>query len=57
MLTQRQLLHTVWGVNYERETRLLQVNICNLWRMIEPEPTRLTDILTEHGVGYQLKMV
>ena len=57
VLTHRQLIVSVRGVNYESETHLLQVNICNLWRKIELEPTRPTDILTEPGVGYRLKMV
>ena len=54
VLTHRQLLRQVWGVNYETETHLLRVNISNLRRKIESNPTRPHYILTEPGVGYRL---
>jgi len=57
VLTHRQLLRTVWGLNYESETHMLQVNISNLRRKIEPDPTRPIYILTEPGVGYRLKLI
>jgi two-component system KDP operon response regulator KdpE len=57
VLTHRQLLRSVWGVSYEGETHLLQVNISNLRHKIEPNPTRPTYILTEPGVGYRLRML
>lgn len=55
VLTQRQLLREVWGVGYEQETHMLRVNISNLRRKIEPDPTRPTHIVTEPGVGYRLQ--
>ncbi len=55
VLTHRQLLHQVWGAGYELETHLLQVNISNLRRKIEPDPSRPRYILTEVGVGYRLR--
>lgn len=55
VLTHRQLLSLVWGGGYEAETHLLQVNISNLRRKIEPDPSRPTYILTEVGVGYRLR--
>jgi len=55
VLTHRQLLREVWGVGYEQETHMLRVNISNLRRKIEPEPTRPRYILTEPGVGYRLR--
>jgi len=54
VLTHRQLLRLVWGAPYEAETHLLRVNISNLRRRIEPDPTRPRYILTEPGVGYRL---
>jgi two-component system KDP operon response regulator KdpE len=57
VITHRQLLRAVWGIAYENETHLLQVNISNLRRKIEPDPTRPTYILTEPGVGYRLKLI
>jgi len=55
VLTHRQLLRQVWGVGYDQETHLLQVNISNLRRKIEPDPSRPSYIITEVGVGYRLR--
>ncbi len=55
VLIHRQLLREVWGVGYEQETHMLRVNISNLRRKIEPDPTRPRYILTEPGVGYRLR--
>lgn len=55
VLTHRQLIHEVWGAIYEDEHRLLRVNISNLRRKIEPNPSRPVYLLTELGVGYRLK--
>ncbi len=57
VVTHDQLLRSVWGTAYESETHMLQVNISNLRRKIEPDPTRPTYIVTEPGVGYRLKML
>jgi two-component system, OmpR family, KDP operon response regulator KdpE len=55
VLTHRQLLQKVWGQGYEDELHLLRVNMSNLRRKIEPDPTRPTFIQTEAGVGYRLR--
>ena len=55
VLTHRQLLHKVWGHAYEEDLHLLRVNISNLRRKIEPDPTRPSYIQTEAGVGYRLR--
>ncbi len=55
VLTHHQLLRQVWGASYEPETHLLRVNISNLRRKLEPDPSRPQYILTEPGVGYRLK--
>lgn len=55
VLTHRQLLRQVWGLGYEDEMHLLRVNISNLRRKIEPEPSRPHFIVTEPGVGYRLR--
>jgi two-component system KDP operon response regulator KdpE len=57
VLTHDQLLRAVWGTGYESETHMLQVNISNLRRKIEPDPARPIYIVTEPGVGYRLKIV
>ena len=43
------------GVGYEQETHMLRVNISNLRRKLEPDPTRPHYLLTEPGVGYRLQ--
>jgi len=55
VLTHRQLLHEVWGAEYGDELHILHVNISNLRRKIEPDPSRPHLIITEPGVGYRLK--
>jgi two-component system KDP operon response regulator KdpE len=55
VLTHRQLIQYVWGNAYETEAHLLRVNMSNLRRKIEPDPTRPRFILTEPGVGYRLR--
>src|SRR5664280_457399 len=57
VLTHNQLLRSVWGTAYESETHMLQVNISNLRRKIEPDPSRPIYIVTEPGVGYRLKII
>jgi two-component system KDP operon response regulator KdpE len=56
VLTHDQLLRAVWGTAYESETHMLQVNISNLRRKIEPDPVRPSYLITEPGVGYRLKV-
>lgn len=55
VLTHRFLLREVWGAEYGEEFHMLHVNISNLRRKIEPDPTRPQFIITEPGVGYRLK--
>jgi len=56
VLTHRQLLRRVWGTAYEGEMHILRVNISNLRRKIEPDPSRPHYLLTEPGVGYRLRV-
>jgi len=55
VLTHGQLLREVWGPGYAGEMHLLRVNISNLRRKLEPDPTRPHYIVTEPGVGYRLR--
>ena len=55
VLTHRHLLREVWGAAFEPETLLLQVNVSNLRRKIEPDPSRPRYVITEVGVGYRLR--
>ncbi|MGA2368351.1 MAG: response regulator [Dehalococcoidia bacterium] len=56
VLTHNQLLREVWGTGYEQEFHILHVNVSNLRRKVEPDPTRPQFIITEPGVGYRLKL-
>jgi two-component system, OmpR family, KDP operon response regulator KdpE len=55
VLTHQQLIHYVWGDNYEADSHLLRVNISNLRRKIEADPSRPRCVMTEPGVGYRLR--
>jgi two-component system KDP operon response regulator KdpE len=55
VLTHHYLLRTIWGAGYEYDLHILRVNMSNLRRKIEPDPTRPRFILTEPGVGYRFK--
>ena len=54
LLTQRQLLEEVWGPGYVGAANLLQVNISQLRRKIEPDRANPRYLLTETGAGYRL---
>jgi two-component system KDP operon response regulator KdpE len=56
VLTHNHLLREVWGTGYEQEFHILHVNVSNLRRKIEPDPSRPQFIITEPGVGYRLKL-
>lgn len=55
VLTHRQIFQQVWGQDLASNIHLLRVNISNLRRKVEPDPTRPRYILTEPGVGYRLR--
>lgn len=54
VLTHNQLMRAVWGAEFKPDMHMLRVNISNLRRKIECDPTRPRYILTEPGVGYRL---
>jgi two-component system, OmpR family, KDP operon response regulator KdpE len=53
LVSQRQLLHEVWGPAYDTETHYLRVYMGNLRRKLEPEPSRPRYFITEPGMGYR----
>ena len=58
VLTHQQLIHAIWGsqaVDDEEDSHLLRVNVSNLRRKLEADPSRPRFIVTEPGVGYRLK--
>ena len=56
VLTNDQLLRQVWGTAYEGDMHILRVNISNLRRKIEPDPSRPHYLVTEPGVGYRIRV-
>ena len=55
LVTQRQLLHEVWGPQYEHETNYLRVHLANVRRKLEPVPSRPRYFVTEPGMGYRFE--
>jgi two-component system, OmpR family, KDP operon response regulator KdpE len=55
LVTQRQLLHEVWGPAYETESNYLRVYLAQLRRKLEPEPSQPKYLLTEAGMGYRFR--
>lgn len=54
VVTHRQLLHDVWGTNYEQQTHYLRVYMAQLRHKLESDPARPRLLTTEAGVGYRL---
>jgi two-component system KDP operon response regulator KdpE len=55
MVSQRQLLHEVWGPAYEKESHYLRVYLAQLRRKLEPDPSHPVHLLTEPGMGYRFE--
>ncbi|MDD5286923.1 MAG: response regulator [Desulfuromonadaceae bacterium] len=56
VLTHSQILKHIWGLTYLEQPHVLRVNISNLRRKIEANPSRPRHIITEPGVGYRLRV-
>jgi two-component system KDP operon response regulator KdpE len=54
LLTHRMLLQEVWGPGYADASNLLQVNVSQLRRKLEPDRGHPRYLLTEPGAGYRL---
>ena len=57
VLTHSQILKQIWGIAYLEQPHVLRVNISNLRRKIEADPSRPRHIITEPGVGYRLRTI
>jgi two-component system KDP operon response regulator KdpE len=56
LVGQRELLKSVWGPNYGKETNYLRVYLAQLRRKLEVEPSRPKHLITEPGMGYRFEM-
>ena len=57
LVTQKQLLHEVWGPQYGEESHYLRVYMGQLRRKLEADPSRPVHLITEAGMGYRLETV
>jgi two-component system, OmpR family, KDP operon response regulator KdpE len=55
LITQRQLLHEVWGPQYSTETNYLRVYMAQIRRKLEPDPSRPRYFITEARMGYRFE--
>ena len=55
LVSQRQLLQSVWGPQYEKETNYLRVYLAQIRRKLEPDPANPRYFVTEPGMGYRFE--
>ncbi len=55
VITHRQLLREVWGLNSSEQTQYLRVYMAQLRHKLETNPSRPQFLTTEPGVGYRLR--
>jgi two-component system KDP operon response regulator KdpE len=55
VLTHRQILKEVWGPSHVSQTHYVRVQMAELRKKIERDPSRPKLLVTEPGVGYRLR--
>ena len=55
LVSQRQLLHDVWGPEYQHETNYLRQYMAQLRRKLEADPARPVHFRNEPGMGYRFE--
>jgi two-component system, OmpR family, KDP operon response regulator KdpE len=53
LVSQQELLRSVWGPQYVEERHYLRVFLGQLRRKLEPDPSRPRYLITEPGMGYR----
>lgn len=56
LVSQKDLLHEVWGPGYGRESNYLRVYANQLRRKLEPDPTHPRYLVTDPGQGYRFEV-
>jgi two-component system KDP operon response regulator KdpE len=56
VVTNKQLLHEVWGRNAEDNNHYLRIYAQHLRRKLGDDPMQPKHIITEAGIGYRLKV-
>lgn len=54
LVSQKEILQTVWGPKHERETHYLRIYLGQLRQKLEDDPSHPKHLLTETGMGYRL---
>lgn len=57
VVTHRQLIESIWGLDGQEYSQYLRIYISQLRKKIEPDPNQPTFILTEPAVGYRLTVL
>jgi two-component system, OmpR family, KDP operon response regulator KdpE len=55
LITQKHLLHEVWGVTHANKTNYLRVYMAQLRRKLETDPAHPRYLITEPGMGYRFE--
>ena len=55
LVSQRALLHDVWGPQYSTETNYLRQYMARLRRKLEADPAHPQHFITEPGMGYRFR--
>ena len=53
VLTHQHILKEVWGYGYIEQTQYLRVNVAQLRKKVEDNPSRPSLLITESGIGYR----
>ncbi|MCQ4207806.1 MULTISPECIES: response regulator [Streptomyces] len=55
LISQKQLLHEVWGASQSTKTNYLRVYMAQLRRKLEADPSHPRYLITEPGMGYRFE--
>jgi two-component system, OmpR family, KDP operon response regulator KdpE len=56
LVSQRDLLHEIWGPAYGKETNYLRVYVGSLRKKLEDDPSQPRHLITEPGIGYRFEI-